>query len=37
MTASSNDKVVGAAGVMMDDQTNAAKRRAKGEFFRGVS
>jgi len=29
--------VVGAAGVTTDDQTNAAARRAKGEFVRGVS
>lgn len=29
--------VVGAAGTTTDDQTNAAERRAKGEFVRGVS
>jgi putative glutathione S-transferase len=29
--------VVGAAGVTTDDQTNAAQRRAAGEFVRGVS
>jgi putative glutathione S-transferase len=32
-----SDKVVGAAGVTTDDQTNAKERRAKGEFVRGVS
>ena len=30
-------QVKGAAGVTTDDQTNAAERRAKGEFVRGVS
>ena len=35
MTA--DDKVVGAAGVTTDDQTNAKERRAAGEFVRGVS
>lgn len=29
--------VVGAAGITTDDQTNAAERRAAGEFVRGVS
>jgi putative glutathione S-transferase len=29
--------VSGAAGITTDDQTNAAERRAKGEFVRGVS
>ena len=29
--------VVGAAGTTTDDQTNAAERRAQGEFVRGVS
>jgi len=32
-----NDLVKGAAGVTSDDQTNAAQRRAKGEFVRGIS
>jgi len=32
-----SDKVVGAAGITTDDQTNAKERRAKGEFVRGVS
>jgi putative glutathione S-transferase len=31
------DLVQGAAGVTTDDQTNAAQRRAAGEFVRGVS
>eukprot|EP00980_Cylindrotheca_fusiformis_P004151 scaffold909_cov135-Cylindrotheca_fusiformis.AAC.8 len=34
---STNASVSGAAGVTTDDQTNAAERRAKGEFVRGVS
>lgn len=29
--------VAGSAGITTDDQTNAAERRAKGEFVRGVS
>ena len=32
-----NQLVKGAAGVTSDDQTNAAERRAQGEFVRGVS
>lgn len=32
-----NNLVKGAAGVTSDDQTNAAQRRAKGEFVRGIS
>ncbi|KAL7562985.1 hypothetical protein ACA910_018623 [Epithemia clementina (nom. ined.)] len=32
-----HDLVLGAAGVTTDDQTNAAGRRAAGEFVRGVS
>jgi putative glutathione S-transferase len=34
---SNNALMSGAAGVTTDDQTNAAERRAKGEFVRGVS
>lgn len=33
----SDSLVKGVAGVTTDDQTNAAERRAKGEFVRGVS
>mmetsp|Transcript_20265 Transcript_20265/g.46923 ORF Transcript_20265/g.46923 Transcript_20265/m.46923 type:complete len:345 (+) Transcript_20265:112-1146(+) len=34
---SSENIVVGAAGITTDDQTNANERAAKGEFIRGVS
>ena len=38
MTDTANNKlVIGSAGVTSDDQTNAAARRARGEFVRGVS
>lgn len=37
MTSSDQNNISGAAGITTDDQTNAAARRAKGEFVRGVS
>ncbi|CAB9530453.1 glutathione Stransferase [Seminavis robusta] len=41
MSTSTQDKnddlVQSVAGVTSDDQTNAAERRAKGEFVRGIS
>jgi glutathionyl-hydroquinone reductase len=36
-TADNNNLVQGTAGITTDDQTDAAARRAKGEFVRGVS
>jgi putative glutathione S-transferase len=36
-TIAASPAISGAAGITTDDQTNAAARRAKGEFVRGVS